>query len=163
MTQKKISQLPALDVVSNTDLCEVSKDLGGGMYTSSKCTMTQLGSYVLAGEAATAVTSSYATTTSFALAFTPNSIKVISTSYSIVSGDYTIICNPTASITITLPDASLVNGQTFNIKKFDSSSTITITGSVTGQLIDNMGSQQITIQYTNIQIQSAGANDYYIL
>jgi hypothetical protein len=46
MPQLKLSQLSQIDFVTNTDLCEVSKDLGGGQYTSSKCTMTQMGDYI---------------------------------------------------------------------------------------------------------------------
>lgn len=43
----KLSQLPLLHTMSPTDLCEVSKDLGGGTYTSSRCTVEHMCTYVM--------------------------------------------------------------------------------------------------------------------
>jgi hypothetical protein len=47
MSSVKISQLQNISgSLSNTDLIEVSQDIGGGLYTSSKATMEQVADFI---------------------------------------------------------------------------------------------------------------------
>tara|TARA_R110002012_G_scaffold284212_1_gene474913 strand:+ start:1744 stop:2301 length:558 start_codon:yes stop_codon:yes gene_type:complete len=102
--------------------------------------------------------------------FTANSGMVhgrseISSHYSILSSDYYVGCNQTASITVTLPFAStLSSGQTFTIKDETGNAnsyniTITTKGS---DAID--GQQNITIQsaYGAVNLYSNGNNKFFI-
>lgn len=120
-------------------------------------------SYISGSIVGTVLSSSYALTSSLALTMPPNSVRTISGSYSIQLSDFVILCNATASITVTLPTAANVQNQIFHVKKIDSSgSVVTITGSIAGQVIDGQGSKTINTQWTNMQVISNGSN-WYVL
>lgn len=89
------------------------------------------------------------------------SVVTKTANYTATADDYTILCDATAGdITITLPAASGLDQHIFNIKKIDSTANlVTITSTDT---IDDEASVSTYIQWTNIVVQSDGAN-WYIL
>lgn len=82
-------------------------------------------------------------------------IRNISASTSLLPSDYTLKCNASgAAIIVTLPAASGVSGQMFNVKKIDATvNSVTISGA---SLIDDSLTKSTTSQYTNWQIHSDG-------
>ena len=85
-------------------------------------------------------------------------IRIISSSYTLTTSDYTIICNNTASITASLPSISGTAGRLFNIKSVNSSS-ILVSGS---SMIDGGTSILISAQYSSLSIQSDGTQWWII-
>jgi len=83
--------------------------------------------------------------------------KTVSGSYTVTKNDWTIRVNASgSSVNIQLPDASIVIGSVFNIKKIDlttNSVNILASGS---QTIDGLTSQSTNSLYNNFQIQSNG-------
>lgn len=80
--------------------------------------------------------------------------KIISTNYNILENDKTLLC--TNNITITLPDASISNGNQYNIKN-DGEDTITI-NTFSTQTIDESNSIQLTLPKQSILLESNGSN-----
>lgn len=74
--------------------------------------------------------------------------------YNVLTTDYMIDC--TASLTVTLPDATAIVGQTYVIKN-SGSGTITI-ATTSAQTIDGSASATISVQYVSITVVSDGAN-----
>lgn len=83
--------------------------------------------------------------------------------YTILSTDNTIICNASvANLTMTLPDASTVTNQVFNIKKADATAyTIIIDGNGT-DTIDGELTFTLLYQWECLTVQSDGSN-WFIL
>lgn len=75
--------------------------------------------------------------------------------YNIATNDYTIDCT-SGTFTVTLPTAVGVVGKIYNIKN-SGAGTITI-ATTSSQTIDGVTTKTISVQYTNIQVQSNGAN-----
>lgn len=49
-------------------------------------------------------------------------VKTITAAYTVTLADHTLLCDASGgAFTVTLPEVALANGQTFNIKKTDSS------------------------------------------
>ena len=80
-------------------------------------------------------------------------------SYSIASSDYTIGANATSgAITITLPDATLLSGQIFIVKKTDSSANAVTIATTSSQTIDGASTFVLRYQYQSIMVQSTGTS-----
>lgn len=75
--------------------------------------------------------------------------------------DVVLVANSGVDVTITLPDATTVQGKQYNIKKIDSGNTLFIK-SVSGQTLDGVDidatPQSVTVQYENTTLISNGAN-----
>jgi hypothetical protein len=97
-------------------------------------------------------------------------IKTVSGTYSLVSGDYTVLSNMSgASGFVTLAPAALsfsgtiAQGRIVNIKKIDPSANAVTVRAASGEAIDGATSGvAITSQYQSLQIQSDGTS-YWIL
>lgn len=81
--------------------------------------------------------------------------RTVTANYSVVGGDYTILCDATSGpITITLLGIAFASGKIFNIKKIDSSANqITITGDAT---IDGSASYFLPFQNQSVSVQCNG-------
>jgi len=93
-------------------------------------------------------------------------VKPITTktaNYTLTSTDYTILVDATSgNLTMTLPSASSSTGRIYNIKKIDASAN-TVTLQANGaELIDGTNTKVISMQWSNINIQSNGTS-WYIL
>lgn len=83
-------------------------------------------------------------------------VTSVSSNYSALPADYTIVCNASAGpVTITLPTASNF-GKILNIKKMDSSLNAVIIDGYSAETIDGKATQSIIMQYQSITIQSTG-------
>jgi len=81
-------------------------------------------------------------------------VTSVASTYSIVSTDFTIICNGTFNVT--LPDATSNVGRYFNIKNVGAG-VITI-NTISSQTIDGSLTNILAIQYLKVTIQSDGSN-----
>jgi hypothetical protein len=91
-----------------------------------------------------------------------HSVVTKTTSYTATASDYTIICNNSGGITITLPAASGAPGRVYVIKKISgllSNVTIDPNGSET---IDGFATRILTLQFETAMIQCDGTG-WYIL
>lgn len=89
--------------------------------------------------------------------------RFISGSYTITKNDYTVVVNAiSGSVTVSLPDASTVDGRVFNVVKNDSSVNQVIIQASGSQLIAGLNIQQTDTPYNNFQFQSIGIG-YVIL
>lgn len=88
-------------------------------------------------------------------------IKNVTTSYNLLSTDFTINVSTTGDTTQTLPLSVSLTGKIYNIKNSDSTGTSTITIATTsGELIDNLyggGNDLQTIFPQSIKLQSTGS------
>lgn len=82
-------------------------------------------------------------------------IKNITSNYSVLKTDYTINCTAN-SFTVTLPTAVGITGMIFNIKN-SGTGVITI-ATTSSQTIDGGLTAILSIQYTNLTLQSTGQN-----
>ena len=86
-------------------------------------------------------------------------ITTKTTNYSIQTSDCTILCDTTSNnIILTLPTAIGISGQTFVVKKIDSSTHYITIQTTLSQTIDGLLFQTIGYQNTAINITSDGAN-----
>lgn len=95
-----------------------------------------------------------------------NVTTVVGTDTAITSSnDVVLVDNNGSNVTITLPDATLVAGKIFYLKKIDSGNTMFI-ASVSNQTLDGVDitatPHSITVQYESITIVSDGANWFII-
>ncbi len=81
------------------------------------------------------------------------------TTYTITSSDYTILCNATsAGFTVTLPTAVGITGKIYKIKKTDATGNdVTVEGNGT-ETIDGQLNKLLNAQYQSISVQSDGTN-----
>ncbi|MEP7229669.1 MAG: hypothetical protein ABI691_05425 [Ginsengibacter sp.] len=88
------------------------------------------------------------------------SIITKTTNYTVTASDYTIVYNNTTSArTVTLPTASGITGRIYVIKKISSSTSRDVTIATAGsETIDGAASKVLTIQYTQMTVQSDGSN-----
>lgn len=83
--------------------------------------------------------------------------------YTATEYDYTILCDATSGdITITLPDASFVNGHVYSVKKIDATTNAVTIAASGVDTIDGSVTTSTEIQWTSIFVQSNGAN-WYVL
>lgn len=76
---------------------------------------------------------------------------------------YTVLADATGgAFTLTLPAAAGSSGRIYNIKKIDSSSNLVIVDANASETIDGALTQDISIQYVSITIQSNGTS-WFIL
>jgi hypothetical protein len=91
-----------------------------------------------------------------------NDVPVITkkyASYTIVQADGTILGSASAgAITLTLPDATKVNGRTYVIKKFDTTANTVTINTVSSQTIDGVATNVLSAAYAKVKLQSDGAN-----
>ena len=87
-------------------------------------------------------------------------IKTITSNYTVLNSDSTILINSTSAINVTLPDATSLNGRIFTLKNINTGNVTVLTTS--SQTIDGAASQSIATQYSKISIQSDGTNWWII-
>ena len=88
-------------------------------------------------------------------------IKTVQTAYSATLLDYTILGNTASgNVTVTLPSASLGERKIYNIKKVDSSNTLTITAD--SGSIDGVANKNLTTLYESLSLHSNGS-DWFII
>lgn len=79
--------------------------------------------------------------------------------------DIALVQNSGSDVTITLPDATLVRGKIYNIKKIDSGNAAYVK-SVSGQTLDGVNIDAapfaITVQFENLTVVSDGSNWFII-
>jgi len=81
------------------------------------------------------------------------------TTYQILTNDYTIRCDATAgAFNVTLPDAIANTGQVFVIKKIDISINAITVNTTSSQTIDGAATKLLATQYSSVMVQSNGAN-----
>ncbi|GAB2834330.1 hypothetical protein GCM10027043_40570 [Ferruginibacter profundus] len=89
-------------------------------------------------------------------------ITTKTTNYTATAGDYTIVCNNTGAITITLPAAAGCSGRVYVIKKISAAlNNVTVDGNAS-ETIDGATTRVLTTQYESVMIQSNGTS-WYIL
>lgn len=91
------------------------------------------------------------------------SIRTITASATLSANDYTVLVNATGgAVTVTLPAASTVSGQTFHVKKIDATANaVTLDGSGT-ETIDGAATKSTTTQWASYSVQSNGT-EWFIL
>jgi hypothetical protein len=76
-----------------------------------------------------------------------------------LSSDEIILANASsAPITITLPTAVGVTGQTYTIKRINSGSNAVTVGTTSSQTIDGITTYALSAQYKYVKVASDGAN-----
>lgn len=87
-------------------------------------------------------------------------ILTTTTGFTLTGAHYSLMCNPTgSSFVVTLPAASSVSGQIYNIKKIDgTANTVTVSGAT----IDNVVTYALAARNQSITIQS-DATQYWII
>ena len=91
---------------------------------------------------------------------TKNIIKT-NTNYSVLSTDYTVLMNTSASnLQVTLPSASLLTGRIINVKKVHSNNTLTISAS--SGLIDGANTEDVSNDNALRGVQSDGTDWWYV-
>ena len=89
-------------------------------------------------------------------------IKTITSAYTITASDYTILCNNTSAITITLPTAAGISGRVYVLKKISSNTyAVTVDGNGS-ETIDGASTISISTQWLSYMIQSNGTSWFVI-
>ncbi|HEU4554948.1 MAG TPA: hypothetical protein VFS25_19010 [Chitinophaga sp.] len=93
-------------------------------------------------------------------------ITTVTSNYTVTATDNTVLVNPGAAVTVTLPDPSTIKGRIYTIKKIITAATDNIDNTVTitpssGQ-IEGGSSFVIYNAWTYVTLQSDGANWYII-
>lgn len=83
-------------------------------------------------------------------------VRTVGTSDSVLDTDYTIRSTATGTITLTLPDATTRTGQVFQAKLAVAGVLILATSA--SQTIDGASTKTLNVQYSNMTVQSNGAN-----
>lgn len=78
--------------------------------------------------------------------------------YTATASDYTIVCNNTGAITISLPAASGCSGRVYVIKKISAVSNNVIIDPNGAETIDGAATKTLTVQYESAMIQSDGTS-----
>lgn len=119
-------------------------------------------SYALsASYSSNSTSASYALTASYVFNANHYSIKTVSSSYTISTSDYTILCDAiSGSFNVILPQN--IKGYTFNVKKIDASGNAVNVYSSDGSKIDYDFTQSILHRGTNMHLQSDGTK-YWLL
>ncbi|MDI9934696.1 hypothetical protein QM806_04405 [Rhodococcus sp. IEGM 1351] len=83
--------------------------------------------------------------------------------YTLNSGDHTCLVNAASGpITITLPNASVGTGQSYVIKKIDSSGNAVTVATTSSQTIDGATTQSLASQWTTIRVRSNGSSWFIV-
>ena len=91
------------------------------------------------------------------------SIRTITASATLSANDYTVLVNAAGgAVTVTLPAALVVSGQTFHVKKIDATANaVTLDGSG-AETIDGAATKSTTTQWASYSVQSNGTG-WFIL
>jgi hypothetical protein len=88
---------------------------------------------------------------------TRGAFRSVTTSGSVVSGDYLIIADATAgAITMTLPPAALVPGRIYAFKRINSGANAVIIDGYASETIDGATTHTLTPQWNNLIIMTNG-------
>lgn len=86
-------------------------------------------------------------------------ITEVSTSYNVLSTDYTIMATASSvNLSMNLPPAWIATGQIFQIKKMDSTEYAIVVHGAAGATIDGEITYDLLIQYEAVTVQSTGLN-----
>jgi len=88
-------------------------------------------------------------------------ITTITANYTVGANDYTILCNNSGSITLTLPTAIGITGRVYVIKKL-TNKQITIDGNGS-ETIDGAATIVTSTQWSSYMIQSNGAAGWFVI
>jgi len=93
---------------------------------------------------------------------TAHSIATKTGNYTLTANDYTILCNNSGGVTISLPAASGAAGRVYIIKKISGLlNNVTIDPNAS-ETIDGLSNRVLTLQYESVMIQCDGSS-WYIL
>ena len=88
---------------------------------------------------------------------TRGAYRSVTTSGSVVSGDYFLICDATAgAITLTLPPAALVPGRIYANKRINSGANQVIVDGYASETIDGAATHTLTPQWNSLLIMTNG-------
>lgn len=89
----------------------------------------------------------------------PASVKTKTANYNILAGDKLVLGDATSGvITLTLPDATLVTGNSYELSKIDSSSNAVDIATTSLQSISGSGSYVLAEQWQFMVVRSNGSN-----
>ncbi len=86
-------------------------------------------------------------------------VTTVTAAYTILATDSTILANPGAAITVTLPTPVGITGRTYSVKNL---SAFTVTVATAAGTIDGATTQALTAQYSEQQYASNGSNWYVV-
>lgn len=90
-------------------------------------------------------------------------IRRITASEALSKSDYTVLVDAVGgAVTVTLPAASSVNGQTYIIKKIDASGNAVTIDAAGAETIDGAATKATTTQWASYSIQSDGTRWFII-
>jgi len=90
-------------------------------------------------------------------------IRTITASAAISASDYTVLADAAAgAVTVTLPAASTVTGQTFHVKKIDATANAVTLDGNGAETIDGAATKATTTQWASYSVQSNGTG-WFIL
>lgn len=78
------------------------------------------------------------------------------------STDYLLVFNGTSAATLTLPDASTIQGRAYQIKNASSNSSVLTVATSSSQTIDGMSAWTLSVQNKTVILVSNGANWYAV-
>jgi hypothetical protein len=84
------------------------------------------------------------------------------TTYAAVAGDMVLATSTGGGFTVTLPASSANTNRSIRVKKVSSDANNVTIGRTGGDLIDGQTSQIISFQYTDIELISDGAGNWWI-
>lgn len=91
------------------------------------------------------------------------SIRTITASATLGANDYTVLANAASgAVTVTLPAASTVTGQTFHVKKIDATANAVTLDGNGAETIDGAATKATTTQWASYSVQSNGTG-WFIL
>ena len=93
---------------------------------------------------------------------TAYSITTKTANYTASANDYSIVCNNTGAITISLPAASGATGRVYVIKKISAALNNVTIDPNSSETIDGSSTRVLTLQYESVMIQCDGSS-WYIL
>jgi len=95
---------------------------------------------------------------------TRGAYRSVTTSGSVVSGDYMIICDATAgAITMTLPPAALVPGRIYAFKRINSGANAVIVDAYASETIDGNLTHTLAPQWNGVVVMSNGVAWFKII
>lgn len=151
------------NIVSNTGVTHITTGTGLSANTNATGAVSITNTGVTAITAGPGVSVSSNTGNITISASATFSTKTISSAYTILSSDYTLLVNAASGgFTITLP-ATAQDGEIHNIKKIDSTRTV-VTISGNGRNIDKYTTIVINVPFVSIAVQwNSAANTWFII
>ena len=93
---------------------------------------------------------------------TAYSITTKTANYTASANDYSIVCNNTGAITISLPAASGATGRVYVIKKISAALNNVTIDPNSSETIDGSSTRVLTLQYESVMIQCDGSSRYIL-